>query len=269
MPVFLLLRRAFDIAIIVALAVTAWRLLHVMRPEAETPEAVTVSSIKLGDTLRVPGLSLARNRTVVLVLRSSCPACNANLPYYERLSLLASADVEMVVLTTEPEADARRWLRDNQVQVNRIIRTEPSAHGLTLTPIIMIVDRQGLVSDIAIRQLDRDQQDAVIGRVRHKDLYAAFDNSQQIGEISEGQFSALEAGSVQLLDVRPRELFKRSHQLNARNIPVNELAARATVELDASVPTVVDCAQPRSAGCRSAAWILIDAGFTNVALMLR
>jgi rhodanese-related sulfurtransferase len=74
---------------------------------------------------------------------------------------------------------------------------------------------------------------------------------------------------IQILDVRSREHFGTGHRAGARNIPSPELKARAPIELDSANPVVVDCLQPKATACRGPGWVLVDAGFREVSLLLR
>jgi rhodanese-related sulfurtransferase len=60
-----------------------------------------------------------------------------------------------------------------------------------------------------------------------------------------------------VLDVREREDFKRGHRAGAVNIPRDELAIRAYIELERARPVVIDCSQAETRECRQAANLLL------------
>jgi TonB family protein len=76
-------------------------------------------------------------------------------------------------------------------------------------------------------------------------------------EIGEEEFARLAASTtVVVLDVRERDEFARRHSPGAINIPRNELAIRAYIELDRNQPVVVDCSFTETVLCNSAAGVL-------------
>lgn len=264
----LLFRGLIDATILLLLVLTASRLIGVARYSSATSSANT-PAVKRGDILSVPGVRFVAPRTVVLVVNSTCPACNANVPLYRRLASMATAQVQVLAVSSEPGAVIAKWLRENRVDVTGVTRVaDPLSHGLSLTPVILIVDAAGRVTDLMIRKLDDKDQARVVERVRDPNS-VALDNSLQVHEISLADFPHITSHRVQLLDVRPRDYFRDGHRPDAVNIPSTELAARAPIELDSSSPVIVDCLQSKAVACRSAAWTLVDAGFGHVSLLIR
>lgn len=70
-----------------------------------------------------------------------------------------------------------------------------------------------------------------------------------------------------VIDIRPRDDFRRQHRAGVLNIPRDELVVRARIELDRTRPVVIDCTYAESNDCHNAAssisriplkvWILI------------
>lgn len=264
------LRRLIDGTILLLIVITGWRILHVTRhPLADTSLVTPVTpAVRIGDIFRLPSVEWSAPRTVVLVISSTCPSCNANVPFYRKLASLATSQVQVVAVSAQPEAEIRDWFRQNQVDVRSIHRlVDPLSHGLTLTPMVLMVNAEGRITDLMIRKLDETDQARVLERVRQPRT-VALDNSQQLREISTTDLHRI-TGRVQILDVRSRDHFHSGHRADARNIPSPELEARAPIELDLSSPVVVDCLQPKATACRGAAWTLIEAGFGDVSLLIR
>jgi len=251
---------------------TAWRVVgstRDSRPDSSVGTPVT-PAIKTGDLMGLPAETWSAPRTVVLVLSSTCPACIENLPFYRELAAQATSQLPVVVVSNQPQDEIAGWLARNQVEVKSIHTvTSLPAHGLTLTPMVLIVNAEGVVTDLMIRRLDEAKQAQVLGRLRNPNA-TALDNSQQIREISVDDWQRMTSGRrVQILDVRSRERFRSGHRADARNIPSRELDARAQIELDLRLPVIVDCLQPEANACRNAAWTLIDGGFDDVSLLIR
>lgn len=271
MHIRLLLRRLVDGAIVLLLVITAWRILAIRSQPLADPPAVTsdAPALKSGDLIRLPGVHWSAPRTVVLVVSSTCPSCNANLPLYRQLVPLATPDTQLIVVSTQPTTVIADWLGHNQGDMTTIHRiADPLSHGLTLTPMVLIVDRKGRVTDVMIRKLNEADQERVLERVRNP-AAMPLDNSQQLREISMPDLERINSHEqIQLLDVRSRDQFREGHRVGARNIPASELRARAPIELDSGSPVVVDCLQAKGAGCRGAGWTLLDSGFSDVSLLI-
>jgi rhodanese-related sulfurtransferase len=74
-------------------------------------------------------------------------------------------------------------------------------------------------------------------------------------EIDESQFKQLLAATPPptVLDVRERADFQRAAREGAINIPVDEVAVRAWIEIDRTRPVIIDCSRTETAHCQSAA----------------
>jgi rhodanese-related sulfurtransferase len=237
------------------------------------PVTALAPPVKSGDIFRLPGVEWSAPRTVVLVVSSTCPACNANLPFYRQLAASKIPQVEIVALSQESPAAMGAWLSQNQVNVTTIHTVaNASSLGLSLTPTILILDAGGRVTDLMIRKLDESDQTRVLERIRNREL-VALDTSYRVREISVNDLEAMRSHrSIHILDVRPREQFANGHRGEAKNIPYPELSARAPVELELHVPVVVDCVKPSerlATMCRGAAWTLIDLHFDDVSIVTR
>lgn len=89
--------------------------------------------------------------------------------------------------------------------------------------------------------------------------------------IDEAAWKSLEARRPppQLLDIRKRDAFTRSHLPGAINIPEDELTARSLNELSMSRPIVVDCPSETRDLCSYVERILQRAGFKQVSMLRR
>jgi rhodanese-related sulfurtransferase len=261
-------RRVLDAFLIVLVLVTAWRMFDGSRSDAPgTKEVLTPRALRQGDLLRWPGVEWS-SRNVVLMLSSSCPACNANLPFYRRLASQALPGVGLLVVSAEPSHVIADWLYGSGVNVSNIHHLDdPLSHGLTLTPMIILADADGRVTDLMIRRLDERDQERVLNRIRHS-AAPPLDNSQRVREILENDLTTLPDGA-QVIDVRSRAQYANRHRPLARNIPMEELRARAAIELEPDAPVVIDCLQLGAERCRGAAWILVEAGFSDVSVLIR
>jgi rhodanese-related sulfurtransferase len=271
-------RRLVDGAIILLLLATAWRLLGASRqPNAYgLPATPLTPAVKSGDILRLPGVPVTADRTIMLFVSSTCPACNENLPFYRQLSALGSSDVALVAVSAEPTEVVSEWLRHGQVDVDSIHNVPaPLSYGLTLTPTVLVLDAEARVTDLMIRRLDNADQARLLTRLQNSEA-SRLDNSLDVREISDTEIENIKQQGIQtkhpaqLVDVRLRDGFRYSHREGARNIPAEELTARAPFELDPRAPVIIDCMQPGArATCRPAALMLRSLGFDSVFIVIR
>jgi len=75
------------------------------------------------------------------------------------------------------------------------------------------------------------------------------------------------SAKVFLIDIRERDAFRRGARPNAINIPYDELAVRAVVEVPEKSVAVIDCTQEEESGCRVATRALQDAGRTGTRIL--
>lgn len=225
-------------------------------------------SLKRGDLLKIPGVDWSlSSRNIVLVLSPTCPACNENLPFYRRLAL--KRDIRVSVVSREPPGVTGQWLEASAIRPADVRQVEDlDALGVVLTPSLLMVAPTGEVTDIVLRKLSESDEARILQRIEDPSV-PFLDNSQYISEVSLNQLESVGFESIQLLDVRSRDRFRRGHRAAALNIPLAELKDRSRIELDSQAPVVVDCLQPAGGACRAAAWTLLDSGFRNVSILIR
>lgn len=267
------LGRFGDATIVVLILITAWRFLGVIGqwPLDGSAASPLTPAVKAGDILRLPGVKWSARRTVVLFLNSTCPACNENVPFYRQVAASVTSELQVIALSAQAEGVIGEWLSQSQVDVRSMHKVaDPIYHGLTLTPMVLIVNTEGRVTDLMIRRLNESDQAQMLEQIRNPSA-TALDNSQQIREITTSEMDRMKSDRpIQILDVRPRERFQSGHRNEARNIPAPELSSRAPIEVESRVSVIIDCLQPGAAtSCRAAAWTLIEAGFDNVFILIR
>lgn len=114
MRLSVLSRAALDGVLILLLILTARRVLDSRSLTSITTgskNSVTTPSVRRGDVVRFAGLNLSADRTVILVVSTTCPASNASTPSYQQLAALASPDLDVVTVAPEPPDAVRAWLR--------------------------------------------------------------------------------------------------------------------------------------------------------------
>jgi len=87
-------------------------------------------------------------RTVVLVLSSSCVFCTRSLPFYRELVERRSRDIastRLVAVGVENKDQLANYLETNGIKVDEVLSIGPTSIRQTGTPAILLVDRSRTV----------------------------------------------------------------------------------------------------------------------------
>lgn len=242
---------------------------------SDTPDARRYPSpLALGSRLRLPGVEWNDATTHVLLrVSSTCDACKASLEFFREATKSARDHLggKVTVVVAEPEESIRAWLAVNELTVDRVVRLEePPLHGFIMIPTSLILDSQGLVTDVVIGKPSRDSGRQFLKRVTERIGTTPVDNTAYAEEADEGDLPGLlaRAGSV-LLDIRTRKAFASRHATGAISIPREELNVRAAPELGAAKRVVVDCRDNSIIACRVVARDLKQKLTARVFIVLR
>lgn len=213
-------------------------------------------------------------RHVVLALSTTCPSCIRSVGLYRELSrrVAEGHDWDLIVVGEERDADIHRWLQAASIQPRSVFLIPDFTQiGAWATPILLLVDTQGVVTDISVGRLTGREESDLWSRLDEFDQSATLDDTYEAREIDEDDLAiSLQQTPFQLLDFRPRVAFGRSHLRGALNIPLPELYDRASYDLDTRQLLVLDCRFADAAMCRALATALHEQqGFREVALVTR
>jgi len=247
-------RRFWDLLIVAGVLVTVWRGAEAFSEWRRAPVADEVKLLTRGDVLRASVRWETSPRHLVLLVSTSCPACEASAEFYKRLftQVRDLKQARTVIVSPQPASEVRAWLDRHAIVAEQIVSVrDPAALGFTVFPSLLLVDQAGRVTDVLLRRLSDTEQSAILERLADMDA-APLDNTDYAPEIDDRQLTELSAASsVQLLDVRERRLFAEFHRPGAMNIPADEISSRAPVELASSDPVVVACSPGGMSVCRS------------------
>ncbi len=263
--------RAVDVLLVTCAIFTLWRVVAAVdSPKPRGSKRVT-PQVTVGSAVALPAITWDNaQRNVVLVLSAKCPACNASIPFYKNLVAgTTAAGARLIVVSREAAETTRAWLQDNDISPGEVVQvSDLSTVRLSLLPALLIVDRFGIVTDIMLRKLTEAEQGHLLRRLADP-TSPPLDNSQQVREINSQRAQELiSTTSAQMLDVRSRTLHKRDNVGRGINIPAEEIAVRAPIELNRAVPVLVDCRPEGAGACRSTGWSLLDLGFREVFVVL-
>lgn len=100
----------------------------------------------------------SRQRTLVLALQTDCAYCEASIPFYKRLAVVANerrATHGMISVFPNSRTEVDDFLERIGLQVPAVATTTLSALGVSGTPTLILVDSTGTVLKTWIGQLAR------------------------------------------------------------------------------------------------------------------
>lgn len=154
--------------IIVAITLTAVlvkKFVFSEQPSASLPK----ESIAVGSKVDLPGVDWSRHeRTLVLVISTDCHYCHESLPFYQKLSQETArrGDTQLIAVLPQDSATGEKYLESNDVAVRRVVQANPPNLGIGGTPTLLLVDRNGAITDTWFGKLAADQEQKVFGRVQ-------------------------------------------------------------------------------------------------------
>jgi rhodanese-related sulfurtransferase len=264
-------RRVFDALLLVLAVLAVWRLLA--PPERPADAGNTIPPLQPGQVLALSGIAWdSADAHVVLLLDSTCPACNAGAPFYRRLSADVAASlgkVRLFVISRQAPDVIGPWLDREQIRPDRVLQVDGMARlGLYYSPSLVVVDRAGRVTDILVRGLDPTQEALVRSRVTGDGLPQALNNNKNFRSISSAELPAAVQRGATVVDIGDRDEPRARGGATAVTIPLDELPDRAPFEVRGDAPVVIDCRVGDLPRCYRAADVLRRLDFDEVALVL-
>ncbi|MCP9496358.1 MAG: rhodanese-like domain-containing protein [Pyrinomonadaceae bacterium MAG19_C2-C3] len=257
--------------------------------------------IHIGSKLTLNGVDWnASGRTLLLAFSQNCLYCTESAPFYRRLAqeLKKQQTAHLVAVLPDAVVDAQKYLDALGVQVSEVKQASLNALGVRGTPTLMLINQTGVITGMWVGKLTESQEIEVINQVFRRDgntspiVQHAVNNVSSKGTpanrsqasvksegvvvtnglpaiIDEAEIESFrESGrNVVLLDVRDRPAYTKDHLPKAKNIPVDEIEARAINELSPSDIIVTYCRCHDTSLSEFAHDLLNKHGFRQVAVL--
>lgn len=228
------LNRILNIAILfVALFCVA---LLVKKVGFERPPAYEIASRA---RLEIQGVDWAQaDQTILLALSKGCHYCAESAPFYQRMvqQLAQQSRVRLIALFPENQRGGEEYLSGLGLRIKELQYTSLPSLGIRTFPTLALVDKDGVVTEFWAGKLGPKMESQVM-----RALHIADPRSVDEWMIDEKKLDIRLANRepIILLDVRQREAFAQGHKVGAKNIPLDELTARAMDELTVDKTVVV------------------------------
>ncbi len=112
---------------------------------------------------RLPDVSWNRNgRTLALVLSTHCHFCTESAPFFRQIRSSVGKDIKLVGVLPEPVAEAESYLNREGVHLDEVRQISLDKVGVTGTPTMLLVNKNGIVTQAWVGKLPVDKQDQVL-----------------------------------------------------------------------------------------------------------
>lgn len=183
-------------------------------------------------TTTIESASISRP-SLVLVLQTDCPYCKASTRFYQELVLANLSSHVFDIVAAFPQKDATKvaqYLTEQAISPDRVIFTDPAQVGVTGTPAVLAVDRDGRVIRKMVGLLSPDQQ-AELRQLVSRNT-SSPDNVVRQGPASVDHVASPAGANAEVvLDIRERAEFQRSRWPGSINVPMQEIQARYIEEI--------------------------------------
>ncbi|HVQ35944.1 MAG TPA: rhodanese-like domain-containing protein [Pyrinomonadaceae bacterium] len=223
-----------NIAILLAAVFCAALLVKTFRAEAP-PAYKLVPHAKL----EIMGVDWTEaDQTVVLALSKTCHYCSKSAPFYQRLlqQLTQKPRARLIALFPESQNDGEDYVKGLGLSIQHFKYVSLASLGIRTFPTLALVNKDGIASQVWVGKLGPRKESQVMRALDLADTRSV--DEWMIDEKNLGVRLAKREPIV-LLDVRHREAYAQEHKAGARNIPLDELGARALDELPENQTLVV------------------------------
>jgi hypothetical protein len=130
--------------------------------KTRTPAARALIGKKLN--LQRGGVSLATDNTIILFLSTECGYCKASIPFYRSLAA-EPHHAPVFAAFIQPPSEGSHYLSSVNVHVDQVISPRSFVEYMSATPTLMIVNREGVVTDAWVGYLQPSDQKDILRKV--------------------------------------------------------------------------------------------------------
>jgi len=134
------------------------------------PDPATVPRVKIGEAVKMPGISSGAARlTFVIVLSSQCEYCLHDLPLYRRLSAARSSSggmLHLIAALPEKTATATAFLKSSGVGTDNVLSMAPLELGVQMVPTLLLLDENGKLKRYWVGEMNQDREREVLAELR-------------------------------------------------------------------------------------------------------
>lgn len=257
-----LLGRILNISIIIALLVLVGILIKNHYQEESSGPTISPSA-----KIFIEGVDWTKaDQTLLIAIRRDCPYCTESARFYREIiqGLSGRHDVRVVAIFPEGFGGEEDYLNQLGLTVSESKEVSLRSLGIKQVPTLVLLDKNGVVSNVWIGKLPTKKEAEVITALRLTNARPVSDWTMDEKEL---QRRVDNHEPVVVLDLRSRMAYAHNHRDGSKNIPLDELDARAMNELPPTSTIVLDGSDDLMTD--SAYTILSRQGFNHVFILRR
>ena len=157
-------RRLLDIAVNVAIIISAACLLALVIARVRTPHPTTQAqpSLSLGQHLSVNGVQPSSNGSLVFVLQIDCRFCQQSMPFYRSLAPnAATRGRKIVYVMPSTVAASQTYLAQQGLPSGEVVQASLDQAQVSGTPTLILLDNKNDVQNVWAGELDQNGQQQV------------------------------------------------------------------------------------------------------------
>ena len=124
----------------------------------------------------------------------TCPACNDGITFYRSLGKYARdvPDLRFVIAAVGNVETVRNWADTHGIRYDVLVDLRNAvSFGFSLTPTLLLMDDDGVVTDVLLRRLSAEEESVLWERLRRPDSVSPFSNARYTTEIDDTEFQDL------------------------------------------------------------------------------
>ncbi|HET8671561.1 MAG TPA: rhodanese-like domain-containing protein [Candidatus Saccharimonadales bacterium] len=267
------------IAVVVVAGITVKRYLV---PET-VRERNTQSQITVGGRMNVPNVNWEENKkTLIFFLKKDCPYCTSSAPFYRKLIEEAlKRDVKLLAIFPHSVEEGQAYIKSLGLPIENVQSGSLTNYKIPGTPTVLLLDNTGTVRSVWIGGVSPEREQEVkdnflplFEEAFTRTNSGTYPPNESSGVKTTGAVEAIDAielkkivegeGNVTIVDVDQREDYQKEHILNAKNIPSDEIFARANREIPKDSKVIFYCRCQGEGASMEARSEIIKKGFTEV-----
>lgn len=128
----------------------------------------TVKGVAAGTKISLPDVDWEKNhQTMLLVLAQGCHYCSDSAPFYQKLlrETERRGQVKLMAVFPQGSSDGKEYLNGLGLPIKEVKMASLDAIGITGTPSLILVNSEGVVTDVWFGQLPPEKESEVLGRL--------------------------------------------------------------------------------------------------------
>jgi rhodanese-related sulfurtransferase/peroxiredoxin len=220
----------------------------------------TQSQIVVGGRMNVPNVNWEENKkTLVFFLKKDCVYCTSAAPFYRHLIEEAlRQNIKLLGIVPDSVEEGHAYIKSLGLPIENIQSGSLANYKIPVTPTVLLLDNTGTVRSVWIGGVPREREQEITDNLfpLFKETTSRTDSaitrpSEAVSVPDSGASEAIDAMALKkliegkqnviIVDVDQREDYRKEHIPNAKNIPSDEIFARASREIPKDSQVIFYC----------------------------